>query len=555
MILGCSNTYQQLVTALKVDEIRWVLSKRGDSKVGTNSPWSINHKREGKIKAWLAWILLISTSIVSFTVEIEFITTNSPQPVHFLANSVIGPSFYIQMPTNITYTPMAKEASYSYSGYYGVNSDDSACWTAFRANAYVLPQDINLLDQSYNTNILGNSTTYASVEVQYTSNCTQYLKNTDITTALAETSTTSYPPIYTVGNCSMGLDVTCNLSDPQARQCRMNVRMQAAFILGGCLLIKAIYMIILNFRARHSAKNHCLTYGDVLVASVLDPELKIQNECLLNSGDGYRVAVKHTCHKHCKDPVPSITGDTIGHCQKCKKFNETNMAADLPHPSIAIKYKRSLLSNLGSTAITQMLILMLSSLAMLAVSIMLLVSIGSTISDYNQECTKKNPDFYGIDCSQSLGSIMKANFGTWGGFSSSATLASLPADSLGSEFIAFAISNGAQFIYSLLYLLLIYNLTLISMEHEWGNWELKRRRPRCTIVSGRAFEQSYFLQLPSKILLPLMGYASLMHWLLGQAISTTETIYTDPQHGIEHSLYFVSSYPINSHREGIVESD
>jgi len=84
------------------------------------------------------------------------------------------------------------------------------------------------------------------------------------------------------------------------------------------------------------------------------------------------------------------------------------------------------------------------------------------------------------------------------------------------------------------------------MEHEWGSWELKRRRPRCTIVSGRAFEQSYFLQLPSKILLPLMGYASLMHWLLGQAISTTETIYTDPEHEIEHSLYFVTyaAYPI-----------
>jgi hypothetical protein len=65
MILGCSNTYQQLVTALKVDEIRWALSKRGDSKVGTNSPWSINHKREGKTKYWLCWLLLISTSIVS----------------------------------------------------------------------------------------------------------------------------------------------------------------------------------------------------------------------------------------------------------------------------------------------------------------------------------------------------------------------------------------------------------------------------------------------------------------------------------------------------------
>jgi hypothetical protein len=64
MILGCSNTYQQLITALKVDEIRWVLSKMGDSKVGTNSPLSINHKRNGKRLAWLAWILLVSTSMV-----------------------------------------------------------------------------------------------------------------------------------------------------------------------------------------------------------------------------------------------------------------------------------------------------------------------------------------------------------------------------------------------------------------------------------------------------------------------------------------------------------
>lgn len=65
MVLGCSNTYQQLVTAPKVNEIRWMLSKHGDSKVGTNSPWAINNKREGKLKAWMAWLLLISTSIVS----------------------------------------------------------------------------------------------------------------------------------------------------------------------------------------------------------------------------------------------------------------------------------------------------------------------------------------------------------------------------------------------------------------------------------------------------------------------------------------------------------
>jgi hypothetical protein len=37
----------------------------------------------------------------------------------------------------------------------------------------------------------------------------------------------------------------------------------------------------------------------------------------------------------------------------------------------------------------------------------------------------------------------------------------------------------------------------------------------------------------------MMGFAALMHWLLGQAISTVETIYTDPEHGVEQSIYFV----------------
>ena len=65
MILGMSNTYQQLVTSLKTDEIRWVLSKRGDARVGTNSPMAINDKRTGKVRAWCAWLLLVSTSVVT----------------------------------------------------------------------------------------------------------------------------------------------------------------------------------------------------------------------------------------------------------------------------------------------------------------------------------------------------------------------------------------------------------------------------------------------------------------------------------------------------------
>ncbi|TVY89857.1 hypothetical protein LAWI1_G004089, partial [Lachnellula willkommii] len=529
MILGCSNTYQQLVTSLKVDEIRWVLSKRGDSKVGTNSPWSINHKREGKTKAWLAWLLLISTSL----------------PVHFLANSVIGPSFYIHMPSEITYTFRN-----------GTNSDsyppDAGCWTALRANAYVLPKDLKLLNVGYNADALGNSTTYRSVNVQYAAECQPLMGTADVETALKEAVFSNEAVFsqrevtkYANGNCTSE-NIECLFSDPMPKQCRMNVRMQAAFILTGCLFIKAIYMIVLNVRARHRTKHNCLTYGDVIVASVLDPSLKIKNECMLNSGDGWRQKVEHTCHKHCKDPVPSMTGDNIGHCQKCKKFNKSDKAADLPHPSIAIKYKRSLLSNLGSTAIVQMLTLMAISIVMISISIMIAVSMSGLTSDYKDNCPPRNGRYNGYDCTVSLSSYLKDQFGTWGGFSSSASLGALPSDSLASEFTAFAVSNGAQFLYSLLYLLLIYNLSLISMENEWGAWEEKRRRPRCTLVRGKQFEQSYFLQLPSRVLLPLMAYAALMHWLLGQAISTTETIFTDPEHKIEHSTYFVTyaAYPI-----------
>ncbi|KAL2071138.1 hypothetical protein VTL71DRAFT_12373 [Oculimacula yallundae] len=540
MVLGCSNTYQQLVTALKVDEIRWVLSKRGDSKVGTNSPWSINHKREGKTWAWLAWTLLILTSI----------------PVHFLANSVIGPSFYIRMPSTITYTEVGSDISalHTTSGVgskYG--SDDTGCWTAFRSGSYMLAEHLSSLSPAYNAEKLGNSTTYRSVEVRYTSNCTEYRGTTDHVSALNDYNHTlytsqyhAYIPKYSIGKCEMASMVACNLGDELPRQCRENVRMQAAFILGGCLLIKAGYMIAMNFRSRTRTKDHCLTFGDVIVASVLDPDSKVKNECLLNSGDGYRHEVVHTCHKHCKDPISSTTGDDIGHCQKCKKFNEINMSADLPHPSIAIKYKKSLLSNLGSTAISQMLILMFTSAAMVGTSIALIVSMATTADDWHRSC--HNPKYRSLHsiCEHSVADEVKQKYGTWGGFSSSATLSALPPDSLGSEFMAFAISNGAQFLYSLLYLLLIYNLSLISMEHEWGQWEMKRKRPRCTIVSGRPFEQSYFLQLPWKVMAPLMGFASLMHWLLGQAISTVETIYLDPVHGVEHSIYFVTyaAYPI-----------
>jgi hypothetical protein len=106
-------------------------------------------------------------------------------------------------------------------------------------------------------------------------------------------------------------------------------------------------------------------------------------------------------------------------------------------------------------------------------------------------------------------------------------------------------SNGAQFIYSLLYLLLIYNITLISQEYDWGTLEHRRKRLRCTIVKGESFKQDYLLQLPKKILFPVMTYSTVTHWMLGEALQTQEAVWMDntPALGrhVEHSKYMVRS--------------
>ena len=73
MILGMSNTYQQLVTSIRVTDLKHVLSKYGDSRVGTNSPFSISQKREGRKRSWTAWAFLVLTSM----------------PIHFLGKIVL----------------------------------------------------------------------------------------------------------------------------------------------------------------------------------------------------------------------------------------------------------------------------------------------------------------------------------------------------------------------------------------------------------------------------------------------------------------------------------
>jgi hypothetical protein len=67
--------------------------------------------------------------------------------------------------------------------------------------------------------------------------------------------------------------------------------------------------------------------------------------------------------------------------------------------------------------------------------------------------------------------------------------------------------------------------------------ESKRKQRRRTVVSGKSFEQSHFLQLCPTIILFVMAYAIVMHWLLGEAFSAVKTVCTDLENDIEHFMY------------------
>lgn len=59
VIVGMSNTYQQLVTWLTITDTKHVLCKLGDSRVGTNSLFSISQKREGRKRSLAAWLCVL----------------------------------------------------------------------------------------------------------------------------------------------------------------------------------------------------------------------------------------------------------------------------------------------------------------------------------------------------------------------------------------------------------------------------------------------------------------------------------------------------------------
>ncbi|KAF1851392.1 uncharacterized protein K460DRAFT_362139 [Cucurbitaria berberidis CBS 394.84] len=96
--------------------------------------------------------------------------------------------------------------------------------------------------------------------------------------------------------------------------------------------------------------------------------------------------------------------------------------------------------------------------------------------------------------------------------------------------------------------MMIYNITLVSQERDWGKLEYCRKRIRCTIAAGESFSQDYLLQLPKKILFPIMAYSVMTHWMLGEALQAQEAIWLENSNGryVEHSKYMITyaAYPL-----------
>jgi len=158
------------------------------------------------------------------------------------------------------------------------------CWSALRTGKPHFPESLHVLKSSrdvYGTQNYGEvGRTWDTIQVHYDANCTDYLRTaTDV--ALLErsyfyNSNITNTLIYGDGDCLMGSSVYCTIHDEKPGMCRLNVRMSAAFILAACLVLKATYMLSVNLLARGKLKSQCLTFGDVLVASASDPDLRVQ---------------------------------------------------------------------------------------------------------------------------------------------------------------------------------------------------------------------------------------------------------------------------------------
>ena len=173
---------------------------------------------------------------------------------------MIGPSLYFHPPSVIIYDDTLDHDLSSYD-------PNRECWLAFRCGVYTMSQtpldEFNFNGNGFNTESFGDygsaiSWTFQAVRVTYSKDkCEQYKDTAKADDLIGREHLNSGNG---VGDCVQSRDVLCTGENPlPGYECRLSIRMFAAFTLLGCLLVKATYMISVNFRARREKKSHFLT--------------------------------------------------------------------------------------------------------------------------------------------------------------------------------------------------------------------------------------------------------------------------------------------------------
>jgi hypothetical protein len=79
------------------------------------------------------------------------------------------------------------------------------------------------------------------------------------------------------------------------------------------------------------------------------------------------------------------------------------------------------------------------------------------------------------------------------------------------------IANSPQLLLSVVFLYFNNMFTSMALAHEWGQFGTRRKGLRVTKPSGHQRE-TYFLQLPLKVGVPLNTLSGLLHWLASQML-------------------------------------
>lgn len=80
------------------------------------------------------------------------------------------------------------------------------------------------------------------------------------------------------------------------------------------------------------------------------------------------------------------------------------------------------------------------------------------------------------------------------------------------------IANTPQLIFSALYFVFNGVITIMTLAAEWSTYAISRRGVRVSWNPQYAQRSSYFLSLPYRYAIPLMGTSAILHWLISQSL-------------------------------------